>query len=391
MYKRALNMSRLVSNKSFFLFGPRSTGKTTLLHTQFPDSEIINLLSGAVYLSLAENPSKLHDIIREQADNPQVVIVDEIQKIPELLDEIHNLIESTQIHFILTGSSARKLKRSGVNLLAGRAWQANLFPLVSSEINDFDIHRYLRFGGLPQVYTSNFPEEELDAYVNTYLKEEIQAEALVQNQVSFSRFLKVAGLSNTEQLNYTNIASDTGIPASTVRSYFSILEDTFTGFLLESWQESNRRKAVATPKFYLFDTGVANFLRGSNDIREGNSEYGKVFEQFIAMELRAWLSYRRVKKTLRYWRTRSGTEVDFLVGRDTAIEVKTAKRIQDKHLKGLRALKEEEIFSQFILVSFDEMNRKTTDGIRILHWSRFLELLWKDDLMTPGSSIPTST
>ncbi len=155
--------------------------------------------------------------------------------------------------------------------------------------------------------------------------------------------------------------------------------------------ESNRRKAVATPKFYLFDTGVANFLRGSNDIREGSSEYGKVFEQFIAMELRAWLSYRRIKKTLRFWRTRSGTEVDFLIGRDTAIEVEAAKTVHDKHLKGLRALKEEEIFSQFILVSFDGMNRKTDDGIRILHWSRFLVLLWKDDLITPDSIIPTPT
>jgi predicted AAA+ superfamily ATPase len=379
MYKRALNMSRLVSNKSFFLFGPRSTGKTTLLRTQFPDIEIINLLSGSVYLSLAENPSKLHDIIREQTGNPRIVIIDEIQKIPELLDEIHNLIESTPVHFILTGSSARKLKRSGVNLLAGRAWQANLFPLVSSEIHDFDIHRYLRFGGLPQVYSSRYPEEELDAYVNTYLKEEIQAEALVQNQISFSRFLRVAGLSNTEQLNYANIANDTGIPASTVSSYFSILEDTFTGFLLESWQESKRRKAVATPKFYFFDTGVANFLSGNNDIQMKSSEYGKAFEQFIAMELRAWISYRRVKKTFRYWRTRSGKEVDFLIGRDTAIEVKTAEKVHDKHLKGLRSLREENIFSRFILVSFDKTNRKTEDGIRILHWSRFLELLWNDD------------
>ena len=379
MYKRALNMSRLVSLKSFFLFGPRSTGKTTLLRTQFPDIQIINLLSSSVFMTLAENPSKLHDIIHEQSENHQLVIIDEIQKIPELLDEIHNLIESTPIHFILTGSSARKLKRSGVNLLAGRAWQANLFPLVSSEIHDFDIHRYLQFGGLPQVYTNEYPVEELDAYINTYLKEEIQAEALVRNQISFTRFLKIAGLSNTLQLNYANIASDAGLPASTIRSYFSILEDTFTGFLLESWQESKKRKAVATPKFYFFDTGVANFLAGNNDIKKGSGEYGKVFEQFIAMELRAWLSYRRVKKTLRYWRTRSGTEVDFLIGDDTAIEVKTAERIQDKHLKGLRSLREEDIFSRFILVSFDEINRKTTDGIRILHWSRFLELLWNDD------------
>ncbi len=387
MYQRALELDQLVSRKSFFLFGPRSTGKTTLLRTQFPDLEIINLLSSATYISLAGNPSKLQDIVRERLKNNQVVLIDEIQKIPELLDEIHNLIESTSVHFILTGSSARKLKRSGVNLLAGRAWQANLFPLVSHEIDEFDIIRYLQFGGLPQVYTSQYPGEELDAYINTYLKEEVQAEALVQNQVTFSRFLKVASLSNTEQLNYANIASDSGVPASTVRSYFTILEDTFIGFLLESWQESNRRKAVATPKFYLFDIGVANFLRGNNNIHEGSSEYGKAFEQFIAMELRAWLSYHRVKKTLRYWRTRSRTEVDFLIGNDTAIEVKATRTIHDKHLKGLRALKEEKIFLQYIVVSFDEMDRKTVDGIRCLHWSRFLNLLWQDAIIKTKHTI----
>lgn len=230
---------------------------------------------------------------------------------------------------------------------------------------------------MPQVYTSQYPEEELDAYINTYLQEEIKAEALVQNQISFSRFLKVASFSNTEQLNYSNIASDTGIPASTIRSYFTILEDTFIGFLVESWQESKRRKAVATPKFYLFDTGVANFLRADNNIREGSSEYGKAFEQFIAMELRAYLSYRRVKNSLLYWRTRSGSEVDFLIGNDTAIEVKASRKICDKHLKGLRNLKEEKIFLQYIVVSFDKMDRVTVDDIRCLHWSQFLNYLWK--------------
>lgn len=373
-------MNQLVSLKSFFLFGPRSTGKTTLLRTQFPDLEIINLLSSAMYISLAENPSKLQDIVREQLKNHKIVIIDEIQKIPELLDEIHNLIESTPVHFILTGSSARKLKQSGVNLLAGRAWQANLFPLVSHEIEEFDIIRYLKFGGLPQVYTSQYPEEELDAYINTYLQEEIKAEALVQNPITFSRFLKVASFSNTEQLNYSNIASDTGIPASTIRSYFTILEDTFIGFLVESWQESKRRKAGATPKFYLFDTGVANFLRADNNINEGSSEYGKAFEQFIAMELRAYLSYRRVKKSLRYWRTRSGSEVDFLIGNDTAIEVKSTRKICDKHLKGLRTLKEEKIFLQYIVVSFDKMDRITVDDIRCLHWSQFLNYLWQGEI-----------
>jgi len=177
-----------------------------------------------------------------------------------LLDEIHELIESTKYKFILTGSSARKLKRTGVNLLAGRALQTNLFPLVSAEIPDFDLMKYLLHGGLPQVYKSSSAEEELDAYINTYLKEEIKEEALVQNFLAFARFLKVAALTNAEQINYSKVAQDSGIPASTIKSYYEILNDTFTGFILEPWQASKKRKAISTAKFYFFDVGLANFL-----------------------------------------------------------------------------------------------------------------------------------
>jgi Predicted ATPase (AAA+ superfamily) len=381
MFHRELDMRKLVAKKSFFLFGPRSTGKTTLLRSSFSEDAIINLLVSSTYIPLAAKPSLLADIVRERAKTEQVIIINEIQKIPALLDEVHHLIEATDMRFILTGSSARKLKRSGVNLLAGRAWQANLFPLVSTEIDDFDLHRYLRFGGLPQVYASDFPEEELDAYVNTYLREEIQAEALVQNLPQFARFLKTASLCNAEQINFANVASDSGIPASTVRSYFEILGDTFTGFLVESWQDSKKRKAVATAKFYFFDTGVANFLRGSTHIDENTVEFGTAFEQFIAMELRAWISYRRKKMELRYWRTKSDTEVDFLVGEEIAIEAKASHAISDKHLKGLRAIKEENIFRNYLIVSFDELNREMPDGIRCLHWSKFLEELWHDRLI----------
>ena len=376
MYERRLDMRILVQKKSHFLFGPRSTGKTTLLRTQFPERPIINLLTSSTYLPLAENPALLADMVREQLRTGEIIIIDEIQKLPILLDEVHTLIESTPARFILTGSSGRKLKRSGVNLLAGRVWQANLYPLVSSEIPDFDIHRYLRFGGLPQVYTSEYPVDELDAYTHTYLREEIQAEALAQNMVRFSRFLKTASLSNAEQINFANIANDSGIPASTVRAYFDILSDTFTGFFVESRLSLKKRKAVVSPKFYLFDTGVANFLRGDTNLPENSVEFGKAFEQFIAMELRAWLSYSKVRMPLAYWRTYSGIEVDFLIGDDSAIEVKATRTVQDKHLKGLRALREEGISPRCFLVSFDPQNRETPDGIRCLHWSRFLELLW---------------
>lgn len=381
MYKRILDLKPLSKQKSLFLFGSRSTGKSTLLKVQFSSESIINLLKSDLFLSLSERPALIREMVLEISKKSAVVIIDEIQKLPILLDEIHNIIETTSLHFILTGSSARKLKRSGVNLLGGRAWQCNLFPLVSNEITDFNLDRYLLFGGLPHVYSSQYPLEELDAYINTYLKEEIKEEALVQNLVNFSRFLKVASLGNTQQIHYANVASDAGIPASTIRSYYEILTDTFVGFMLEPWKESKKRKAVATAKFYFFDIGVANFLSNTRQINRGSAEFGKVFEQFIAMELRAYLSYKRIKMDLTFWRTHNQDEVDFVVGDEIAIEVKATNKIHDKHLKGVRLLKEEKIIKNFIVVSFDEMERQTTDGIRILHWHSFLTQLWNSELL----------
>jgi len=382
-HKRILDLSALAEKKSLFLFGPRSTGKTTLIRAQFPEASIINLLKSSVYLALSADPSKLSGMAREIARNGQVVVIDEIQKLPILLDEVHDSIESDRIRFVLTGSSARKLKQSGVNLLAGRAWQCNLFPLSYAEIDDFDLDRFLLYGGLPQVYDSAYPAEELDAYINTYLKEEIKEEALVQNFTHFARFLKVASLANTEQLNFANVSQETGIPATSIRAWFDILSDTFTGFLLESWRDSKKRKAVSTAKFYFFDVGVANFLAGATVLDRNGSAFGKAFEHFIAMELRCFLSYRRIKKDLSYWRTQTGFEVDFIIGSDTAIEVKSASAVSDKHLKGLRALKEEKLIDRFFLVSFDPLDRETPDGIRLLFWKTFLDKLWSGDLL-PG-------
>jgi len=382
MYSRILDVKSLISKKSFFLFGPRSTGKTTLLRETFGDKSIVNLLKSSVLLPLTENPSRISEIARERGGETGVIIIDEIQKLPVLLNEIHHLIETEPYRFILTGSSARKLKRSGVNLLAGRAWEATLFPLTFYEIPDFNLERYLLFGGLPQVYDSEWPEEELDAYINTYLKEEIKEEALVQNFTHFSRFLSIASLANSEQLNYANISRDTGIPATSVRSYFDILSDTFVGFLLNPWKEGIKRKSVSSAKFYFFDVGVANYLKGIRVLRKNSSEMGKAFEHFIGMELRSYLSYKRFKKPLTYWRTYRGPEVDFLIGSETAVEVKSAEKVNDTDLKGLRALKEEGPFQNFYLVSRDETNRKTSDNIRILHWHTFLTELWEGKLGT---------
>ncbi|HAZ14241.1 MAG: ATPase [Bdellovibrionales bacterium GWA2_49_15] len=386
MYTRVCDLKTLSLKKSLFLFGPRSTGKSTLLKKLFGTNRYINLLKSDIFLRLSERPVVIRDIIKEIVEHGPgdegPIIIDEIQKLPILLDEVHDLIESQGIKFILTGSSARKLRRSGVNLLAGRAWQANLFPLVYAEIPEFNLEKYLLYGGLPQVYSSQSPEEELDAYLNIYLKEEIKEEALVQNFVNFSRFLKISALSNAKQINYSNISQETGVPVTTVRAYFEILSDTFVGFTLEPWHESKKRKAVSAAKFYFFDIGVANYLNGRKVINRNSDDFGEAFEHWMAMELRAYLSYQRIKEPLTYWRTTSKEEVDFIIGNKVAIEVKSTTKVLEKHLKGLKRLAEEGIIQCLFLVSFDEIETKTSDGVRTIHWKNFINDLWTGKIIS---------
>jgi len=302
-----------------------------------------------------------------------------VQKIPQLLNEVHRLIENKNITFLLTGSSTRKLRHGYVNLLAGRAWEANLFVLTSQEIEDFDLDRYLHFGGLPVVYGSQYPKEELLAYVNTYLKEEIQAEAIVRRIPAFSRFLQVSALTSGTTLNFSSVSNDTGIAVSTIREYYQILEDTLIGFQVPVFQKTQKRKAIATSKFYFFDLGVRNTLAQISLIEPKTDMYGQAFEHFIALELRAYISYRRLHLPLTYWRTRQGFEVDFIVGDDTAIEVKTTQIVSEKHLKGLRYLAQEKICKNYYLISHDKITRK--DGeINLIYWEDFLKALWADEL-----------
>ena len=232
MLERLLNLPNLLKKKSFFLFGLRASGKSSLIAAQFPKTvPVINLLRSQIYLQLSAQPHKLESLIAPY-ENTDIVVIDEIQKVPLLLDEVHRLIEERKLRFLLTGSSARKLKQKGVNLLAGRAWEANLFPLTSTEIPDFNLNRYLRYGGLPPIYLSKEPEEELLAYTNTYLREEIQAESLVRKIPAFSRFLQVSALTSGNSINFASVSNDTGIPVSTIREYYQILEDTFVGFMV---------------------------------------------------------------------------------------------------------------------------------------------------------------
>ncbi|MBY0544462.1 MAG: DUF4143 domain-containing protein, partial [Gammaproteobacteria bacterium] len=321
----------------------------------------------------------LESLIDASAD-VEMVVIDEVQKIPLLLNEVHRLIEERGIKFLLTGSSARTLHRAHVNLLAGRAWECQLFPLTSHEIPDFNLVRYLHFGGLPAVYLSEYPTEELIAYVSTYLKEEIQAESFIRKIPAFSRFLQTAALTSGQILNFTTIASDAAVPATTVREYYHVLEDTFLGFMLPAWTKSQKRKALSSAKFYLFDLGVRNTLAGITTIDPQSERYGDAFEHFIALELRAYLSYRRLHMSLNYWRTTHGHEVDFIIGSQIAIEVKATNKIQDKHFKGLRALAEENICERYILVSHDKINRKQNE-FDIIYWEDFLKMLWADQLI----------
>ncbi len=377
---RLLDLPNLLEKKSFFLFGPRATGKSSLIRKQFNSNvPVLNLLEGQLFLRLNEAPYALESIIHAFPVYSTVVI-DEVQRIPMLLNEVHRLIEEQKIRFLLTGSSARKLRQHHTNLLAGRAWEAHLFPLTSHEIPNFNLERYLQVGGLPPVYLSEEPQEELHAYVNTYLQQEIQMEALVRRIPAFSRFLTVAALTSGQIINFTSIASDTGIPVSTVREYYQILQDTFLGFLISGWNKTIKRKALSTAKFYFFDLGVKNTLASIKHLEPAADLYGQAFEHFIALELQAYISYRRLFIPLNYWRSTHGHEVDFILDDRIAIEVKTTQYVAAKHLKGLTVLAEENICQRYYLISFDPINRKQ-NSIEILHWRDFLAKLWEGQII----------
>lgn len=379
--QRILNLHNLLKKKSFFLFGPRATGKTSLIAAEFPkEVPTLDLLESDLYLRLRLNPEKLESIIFGFNPNATMAVIDEVQRIPEILNEVHRLIEKKKITFLLTGSSARKLKRNQANLLAGRARQAELFPLTSIEIPQFDLLRYLQWGGLPMMYLSDEPLDDLHAYVNTYLKEEIQAEAAVRELPSFIRFLKFSALTSGDILNFANISNDAMVPASTVRDYYSILEDTFIGFMVPAWTKTVKRKPLAKSKFYYFDIGVKNILADIRQIPAQSDLFGKAFEHFIALELRAYISYRRKFLSLSYWQAQNGQEVDFVVGDTLAIEVKATDHVQDKHLKGLLALAEEKICKRYILVSQDQMPRRV-NYIELMPWQDFLKKLWADEII----------
>lgn len=361
--------------ESCFLWGARQTGKSTLLKFLYPESLYFDLLLSDEYERLLRRPSLLREII-EGSDISSPVIVDEIQRLPELLNEVHWLIENRGIRFILSGSSPRKILRSGGNLLGGRALRYELHPLVSAEIPDFDLIKALNNGLLPRHYLSNNPGKLLSAYIGNYLRDEIITEARIRNITSFSRFLEAAAFSNGEMVNYSNIAADCGVSSPTVREYFQILEDTLTGHFLPSFQKNPKRRVINAPRFYFFDVGIAGYLIKRGRIDYGSEAFGKAFEHFIYQEIIAHSHYSDLNYPVSYWRTTSQLEVDFILGdHETAIEVKSTNMVNPRHLKGLKSFSEEYKVKRSIVVSTDPHPRRI-DDIMILPWKMFLEELW---------------
>lgn len=375
MYNRILNLNSLIGARSHFLFGPRASGKTTLIQSTLQNSQIIDLLHVKTYSSLVRNPSLLEELI---VDESKIVVIDEVQKLPIILDEVHRLIQKRKIKFILTGSSARKLKHGGANLLAGRAREARLFPLISREITNFDLLRLINNGGLPEIYDSSDSEEDLAAYVDTYLREEIKAEAVTRNVSAFAEFLDACAISNGQEINYESFSSDLQVSPGTLKNYFQILEDTLIGFMLPGFTKTKKRKAISRAKHYLFDLGVTRFLSKAGNIDFGSKAFGDSFEHFMILEMRAYLSYTRSRETMSYWRSTSQYEVDLIVSDKIAIEIKSTSSPNDKHLKGLRAFKEEKLVKNYVLVCTCDQKRITSDGILIYPWSEFLDDLWAD-------------
>lgn len=364
-----------VENESIFLWGARQTGKSTWLKMTFPDKRTIDLLKSDDFERYNRRPALLREELSLLSEN-ELVIIDEIQKIPALLDEVHWLISNHHLRFILSGSSARKLRRDGVNLLGGRAVRKQLYPFVSSEIPNFDLIKACNNGMLPRHYLVENAANRLRAYVGDYLQQEIKAEALTRNLNTFSRFMEVAALSNGEVLNYNNIASECGVSAPTVKEYFSILEETLIGYTIPAFTRNVKRRVIQSPRFYYFDVGIANFLLKRGSLHPGSTDFGHAFEHFILQEIIAYIGYFRPQQNLSYWRTSSGYEVDAIIGNaEVAIEIKSTDEVQSHHTKGLKAFSDEFPHCRLIIVSLDK-NARRMNNVEVYPALQFLSMLW---------------
>ena len=372
--------------ESFFLWGPRQSGKSMLLKSRYPEAKWFDLLQTDQYLELRDKPSLLREqlLYESQRAKSKFVVIDEIQKVPMLLDEVHWLIENTNYVFGLCGSSARKVRAGHANLLGGRAIRHELYGLVSAEIGaDFDLKRMLNQGYLPRHYLSDTHTDLVRSYINDYLKEEIAAEALVRNLPAFSHFLKAASLSDTELVNYASIARECGVSAPAVKEYFQILIDTMLAKFLDAYQKKPTRRVIGASKFYFSDVGVVNHLAKRGNLEPGAELFGKAFENWIFHELSAHSAYSNLHYDLAYWRLASGLEVDFIINdMELAIEAKSSAKITSDHLRGLRALAEDHPkVKRRIVVSLEKQSRRTEDGIELISHKEFVKLLWSNELI----------
>ena len=392
MYKRLISLSK---SSSFFLFGQRGTGKSSLLRSLYQEDALnINLLDTKQLLPLRKNPWKLREIVRARKPNQEIVVIDEIQKIPELLDEVHLLIEEDKVNFALTGSSARKLKKNATNLLGGRAHSFKLYPLTYKEIgSDFNLEKILKWGSLPKVVTLTDEvdkEEYLYSYVNTYLKEEIIAEQVIRQVDPFIQFLEIAAQQNGNNVVYENITKDTGVSSVTIKTYYQILEDTLIGFSLPAFSTSIRKRQKKSPKFYFYDIGLTRTLQNTlkNDPIPKTFEYGLLFESFIINEIIRYNEYSRSRFNFSHIKIDESTEVDLVIekpnGEIILVEIKSTEQIAEHHVKGLSDIYKDFIASKIvdanklsaICISRDETRRKIGD-VLCVGWREGVEGLFQ--------------
>ena len=379
MYHRIFDVENRL-DEAMFLFGARQTGKSTLLKERFPKAIYIDLLKSDVRNRFKQHPEEFRESLLRYPPET-LVIVDEIQKVPDLLDEVHWLMVEKGLWFVLSGSSARKIKKSGANNLGGRAIPETLFPLVSAEIPDFDIERAVQNGMIPRHYMVANARNRMRAYIDLYVKEEIIEEALVQNVDEFIRFMEVAAIMDGEILNYENVASDCGVSANTVKAYYKILVDTLLGFEVPAYRKVIKRKLYKSPRFYYFDIGIANHLTKRYQLAPKTPEYGHAFEHLIIQEIVAYLAYTNSDEELSYWHTYENIEVDAIIGdARVAIEIKSTDHVDHDDKKGIMEFAKEHPNAKQILVSRDRISRRS-GNVDLYYVTDFFKALWAGEII----------
>ncbi|MCY4656355.1 MAG: DUF4143 domain-containing protein [Gammaproteobacteria bacterium] len=383
MYRRKLELPT-DSLTSFFLWGVRQSGKTTLLKERYPDALFVDLLQGEQFDRYRRQPQRLRQELQvNPMARPSRVVIDEVQRVPELLNEVHWLIENEQIAFAICSSNARRLRRGGVNLLGGRALSYRLHGLSARELrDDFNLVHLLNRGFVPRIYDSTRGRDYLDAYVYDYLTTEVAIEAELRNMPAFSEFLTSAALADTEIVNFKNVAADCGVSSQTVKNYYEILVDAMHGDWLPSFRRRPKRRVTQLPKFYFSDVGVVNVLSRRNELERESVSFGHAFENWVFHELQTYMEYTKNRERITYWRLSSGNEVDFIIGdMRIAIEAKAPRRTATRHFKGLRELvKDHPEVSRRILVCSEDTSFVTDDHIEVLSEDDFVLRLWDGEL-----------